>query len=71
MEDRFNRFDDIEDANLRAYNRTVFLHNLRQDEGEVAARQYILLFNEEERQEMYVMTTAIGIKAKQEVQNGL
>lgn len=50
-----NKFDDISHLPLRVFNRVVFLNNLFADSGPEAASTYIALFDEPQRQQMYVM----------------
>lgn len=60
-----NKFDDIEDTKLRAYNRYVFFHNLFCDLGHNAARQYAELFTEKDKQQMFLvglMVKKMGVK---------
>ena len=42
-------FDDIEDANLQAYNRLTYANNLMEDEGKEEAAHYISLFSKEDQ----------------------
>lgn len=46
------KFDDIQYAPLRAYNRCVMLFNIREDEGEVASQEYASQFSKAELKEM-------------------
>lgn len=63
-----NKFDDINDPKLRAYNRYVFFHNLFVDLGYNAAREYAEMFEEFEKQQMLLVGMAIkkfGLKETQ------
>ena len=75
MKNNFNKFDDISHLPLRVYNRVVLLNNLHTDFGPQAAKEYIELFNEGERKQMYIMQAHLknnGVEAvKKEVTKGL
>ena len=46
------KFEDIQYAPLRAYNRCVMLFNIREDEGEEASQKYAAQFTKPELAEM-------------------
>lgn len=70
-----NKFEDINHLPLRVFNRVVFLNNLFADSGPEAAQSYINLFDEPQKQQMYVMGSYIkkvGQEAvRREVTKGL
>ena len=55
MNYEFNKFNNIENVQLRTYNRCALLSNLMEDGGETVAREYLNLFSDGERKQMFVM----------------
>lgn len=49
MQNNFNKFDEIEHEPLRVYNRLVLTHNLLEDGGEYAAKEYLDMFTTSDR----------------------
>jgi hypothetical protein len=65
-----NKFDDIQHVPLKVYNRVVFLTNLHEDAGVEAAREYVNMFTDDERKQMYIMQAAVkteGLKKIKEI----
>jgi len=58
----FETFNTIEHVPLRVYNRVVFLNNILSDFGRDAVKRYIEMFNEGERQQMFLMQAFIKAK---------
>ncbi len=58
----FETFNTIEHMPLRVYNRVVFLNNILSDFGRDAVKRYIEMFNEGERQQMFLMQAFIKAK---------
>lgn len=66
----FNKFSDVENTTLRTFNRVMFMENIKEDFGTDKVREYIELFNEPERKQMYIMVTFIkknGVEAAQSI----
>lgn len=63
----FNRFDEIDHLPLKVYNRFVLLSNLKEDFGEAVAQDYLELFDEKERKQMFIINTFIKTKGVDEV----
>lgn len=57
----FDRFDSIKNPRLRAYNRMVMMHNLKEDFGEAVLKQYLEPFNQADRK---LIMAFIGITQK-------
>ena len=51
----FNRFDHIEHKPLRVFNRTVMATNLTEDFGENVAKDYISLFTDVDRRNIFML----------------
>lgn len=52
-------FKDVEHRPLRIYNRCVTFFNILEDAGKAAAEEYVKEFTDDERVEMYLMTTLV------------
>lgn len=63
----FNRFDEIEHAPLRAFNRAVLLYNIMEDYGQVPADRYRQQFTEQEAKQMYLILVMIRDNGEQYV----
>lgn len=70
-----DKFDDIHHLPLRVFNRVAYLHNLMESAGRTPAQEYIDLFSEEERKQMFVLGSYIrkvGVeKVRKEVTKNL
>lgn len=58
----FNRFDEIAHLPLKVYNRFVLLSNLKEDFGEKVAQDYLEMFDEKERKQMFIINAFIKSK---------
>jgi len=54
-----NTFNDIQDNNLRAYNRAIMTCNLLEENGEQHARKYLNQFGEKDRAAIGALLMAI------------
>ena len=64
-----NRFEHIQHTPLRVFNRVVMSHNLLEDSGEDASKEYIASFDDEEKKQMFLMNayiSQVGPKVAQE-----
>lgn len=52
----FNRFDTIEHKPLRVFNRTAMAHNLTEDFGEHVSEQYLALFDDIDRRNIFILS---------------
>jgi len=59
MKKTFNTFNDIQHHPLRIFNRSVMAHNILEDQGKETMSEYLSLFTDEERVEMYKMTALV------------
>jgi len=57
----FERFDDVHHLPLRVFNRVVYMNNLFNDFGRESTQDYIEMFDEGEKRQMYM----IGILIKE------
>lgn len=65
----FARFDDVENALTRAFNRVVVAHNVAQEFGAEKSKEYIEGFDDRSKLEMAVIVGMIkknGLKKVQE-----
>ena len=62
-----NKFNEIEDKSLRAYNRCVQAYNLKEDAGEAKAHTYLESFDNQEKAEMLAMMAFIQARGVEEV----
>lgn len=62
-----NRFDEIEHTPLRVYNRVVMCFNILEDLGKAALEEYLKIFSEGEKKQMYIMQGLIKSKGPDEV----
>jgi len=67
----YNRFDDIQDVQLRVYNRVMLMANLLKDFGPDASIGYAGLFNDSERKQMYIMQQYILQKGTKETKKAI
>jgi len=61
----FNRFDHIEHKPLRVFNRTAMANNLLEDFGEGVSDNYLALFDETDRRNIFILSGFIkkhGVK---------
>ena len=61
----FNRFDHIEHKPLRVFNRTAMASNLTEDFGEEVSKQYLSLFSDKDRRNIFILSGFIkknGVK---------
>lgn len=65
----FPTFNDIDHRPLRIYNRTVFFHNLWEDQGPTVAAEYAETFSKEEKFEIAQMTKLVKLKGVKHVQS--
>lgn len=64
MKPNFNRFDEIENTSLRAYNRTVLAYNLRDDFGKNVCEEYLEGFDEASKKQIFCIISLIKIMGK-------
>lgn len=62
-----NKFDYIEYAPLRIWNRCVMLFNIAEDDGVDASKKYLSLFTKEERIEMLHMYEDVKARGRDTV----
>ena len=61
----FNRFDHINHKPLRVFNRTAMANNILEDFGEGASENYLALFDDTDRRNIFILSGFIkknGIK---------
>lgn len=66
MENNFNKFNEIQHTPLRVFNRVAMLFNIKEDQGEETAKEYVNCFTESERKQMLMVMVAIekqGVEA--------
>lgn len=62
LEQKFNRFDEVKDENLKAFNRTAMYYNLSEDKGKAVAADYFNMFTDKERTMMAIIASAVAQK---------
>lgn len=55
----FNQFNDVNHRPLKIYNRAVTLMNINTDFGKHVAEDYVQLFSEDDRKDMWMMLLLI------------
>ena len=70
-EKSFKRFDEINHLPLRTYNRVALLFNLVEDFHEGVGEQYLALFTDGEKKQMYLMSAYIKSVGKEAAQKAV
>lgn len=63
----YSRFEEVQDGQLRAYNRLVTANNILNMHGKNLFKTYVDSFNELERLQMVMVASAIKAKGQHEV----
>lgn len=58
----FNTFSDVQHMPLRVFNRTIMMNNIKQDLGLDKFKEYVNLFTDAEKRQMYIMQMYIKEK---------
>lgn len=61
MTAQFNTFSDIEHMPLRVFNRTIMMNNIKADLGLDKLKEYIAMFTDAEKKQMYIMQKFIEL----------
>lgn len=62
-----NKFDDVENIALRAYNRAIVTNNLFRDAGRAWAEDYLAQFPIKEQGDIKNIISLVGIYGKKEI----
>lgn len=65
--ENYSVYDEIENATLRLWNRTVTATNIMEDHGEEDAVEYLNQFDEDEQKRMFGMLMLIKKKGMEQV----